>query len=752
MEVQGDPHTGGAMATMAPMTQKLTYLITKELSQKESPTIKLIELNISSLPEEAVELLHTVERLSLQRNQLTTLPTSFRNLTKLRYLDLHGNRLAEIPAILLQCPHLEIVDLSSNEISALPQEYSPLWCSNVKVLSLKNNRVRSLRDLYATITQLKALTILEIDGNKIPKEELDHVTSHVPTKSLPPEEYWLMALRKYMQDFPQGMPAAGAKTARAAKRMGFIGAEESGSAMHSAPAQDSDLISHSKYNDYFKRLSVLPEETSSSTHASASSETRVSHEDLVVGCRKLLFSFTECQQNIRKITSLCADKSVAVNMVSLLYTVRSHIDNLVEVLEQAEDTPDTNVHDQLLVNLCVGIISVFKQIISLLRKNFDAFFRANDVCFTRMFYMTLLCSYTEMCNVWNLVVPENIKRKRPVVTPRQRSFSVQTHHSFKHLPPRQRSNTLQRGTPSSSALQPLQPPLINQLPLNSPPSSKNTTPLSNLSTPPPPTNIPSSLTGSTIMDPRADASPRTMRSDSQIHSPNIKRPQDSQLSAEQSNQHAGPSGEMNIDTQLYHTLRTVIGMVNVVYAQLTQAIQKTAIASTTDDHPGITPAIAAKIKDLTETCFQSMELSKVLKSRLSLITSTESEQYNTNAEKLNTWEDINAFLKSIIAILANTKLIMKDLPVLNEVRPNLASLAKITKDVTVILDMSSYRTVSASTQPAQQPSAHGPGSQLQTPQEGTEHYINLSGNHSINTPLSTPSLVTSHVNNPFDQL
>lgn len=222
---------------------------------------------------------------------------------------------------------------------------------------------------------------------------------------------------------------------------------------------------------------------------------------------------------------------------------------------------------------------------------------------------------------------------------------------------------------------------------------------------------------------------------------------------------AASSNETDIDTQLYHTLNTVINMVNVVYAQLTSAITKSAIASTKDaeqvNSQPITSTIASKIKDLTDTCFQSMELSKILKKRLALVSSSELDIYLTTSEKMKTWEDINAFLKSIISILANTKVIMKDLPILNEVRPNLASLAKVTKDVTVILDLSSYRTVSMSTPALQnQPPVENniPNSSAPSAEQTNDNSDHHGTNSYMATPLSTPSLVTNHTLNPFDQL
>ena len=155
--------------------------------------------------------------------------------------------------------------------------------------------------------------------------------------------------------------------------------------------------------------------------------------------------------------------------------------------------------------------------------------------------------------------------------------------------------------------------------------------------------------------------------------------------------------ETNIDIQLYQTLSTVVKMVSVVYNQLTSEISKIAIASTMGKQI-LTDSLAPKIRDLTETCRQAMDLSKQLNERLNVLipNDSNSEKYLTSLEKLKTWEIMNSFLKVIISILANTKIVMSDVPNLNELRPNLANLAKITKDVTVILDLSSYKAVSVS--------------------------------------------------------
>ncbi|KAH3900387.1 Sog2p SCDLUD_003364 [Saccharomycodes ludwigii] len=137
----------------------------------------------------------------------------------------------------------------------------------------------------------------------------------------------------------------------------------------------------------------------------------IKYERLVLGCRKLLFTFTECQQTIRRITSFAKDKTVAMNVVSLLYGVRSHIDNLVEVLEIAETHFDA-VHPSVLIQSCTVIIPIFKQIFHLLSNNFNSFFQSNDICFIRMFYAIILCAYTEMYNAYNLVCTTSKERQQ----------------------------------------------------------------------------------------------------------------------------------------------------------------------------------------------------------------------------------------------------------------------------------------------------------------------------------------------------
>ena len=971
--------------------QKIESPIAAELAKQaasgtKQSTIKLVGLDIKTITSDNIQQIQNVDRLSLRKNQLVALPNCFASLKNLRYLDLNSNNLRDIPHILQQCPQLEILDLSCNKIKTLPLDISSYWNQNLKVLSLKNNRLTSINDLRI-ILSLPKLNVLEIENNNIPKEELEMVQNYTPvTTNIPKDEYWAVALRRYFEDHPERniIPTSSAsslsstvsssasasaslsslnqdsnsKLSRASKRMGFINTTRSGSisspiphspkqsstessshqpidnpiqnsrrpthhmdenvksnnsivsnlslptptsqislthspnsSSHGHNTSGTELYNHTKYNDYFKRLSILPEETM------VNEETKISKAELVAACRKLLFGFTECQQAVRKIASFCKDSSIAVNIVSLLYSVRTHIDSLVEILEEIENDESSN--DQGLIKICITIISSFKQIITVLRKHFTTFFEEDDLCFIRMFYMTLLCSYTEIYNAWSFISTEfhskkvKLQRKYPlkkedssvlsfvasssvVSSSHNKSTIAEEKNPFeqnlanfnnsKHNI-RVRSNTLQNKigsnlpstlihTNSSNSDSSFNgttvndqvstehhlPPQQQQIKSNandaiarsrsndnSPSSQHNihaqdisrsasvhkiqrsesvaerdrlsSSPANNsimrktsISTQHPSvlksTNSGHKKTGfknktdigteATNIEPRtssdvdrsqnnsandATASGSTLmqRGDSNNSGPSVtemteKRTQDhSSHSGNQVIVEATTNGEaeQNIDRQLYEMLINVTRMVSVVYDQLTNEISRIAMASTTG-HQKLTDELLLRIRGLTDTCCQALDLAKTLNERLQLLVNDDPkivEPYLTDNEKLITWENINAFLKSIISILGSTKVVMTDLPNLNEIRPHLASLAKITKDVTVILDLSSYKAVSVTASQIQKQQQQQQQVQIQQQQQLQQQQQQQQINSHTHVPLLTPQPMANNSANsyPFDQ-
>lgn len=143
----------------------------------------------------------------------------------------------------------------------------------------------------------------------------------------------------------------------------------------------------------------------------------------------------------------------------------------------------------------------------------------------------------------------------------------------------------------------------------------------------------------------------------------------------------------DVDEKLYRSIEIATTNAQVVFGELTKAIGKSAIASATS---GIDHTVATKVKELTNVCMSSMDITKLLKIKLLTI-----RNEPTQATRRLFWDDINMFLKAIIQTFSSVKGVMKDLPILNDIRSSMANLTKTTKDVTILLEVSSYKTMSS---------------------------------------------------------
>lgn len=152
-------------------------------------------------------------------------------------------------------------------------------------------------------------------------------------------------------------------------------------------------------------------------------------------------------------------------------------------------------------------------------------------------------------------------------------------------------------------------------------------------------------------------------------------------------------GAEGIDEKLYQCIDLATANAQIVFSELTKAIGKSAIASAnTNGTQPMNPAVSTKFKELANVCISSMEITKRLTSKLSTIRTNQ-----TQAMRRLFWDDTNLFLKAILQTFSSVKGIMKDAPILNEVRQSMASLTKTTKDLTIFLEASSYKSMSDST-------------------------------------------------------
>lgn len=113
------------------------------------------------------------------------------------------------------------------------------------------------------------------------------------------------------------------------------------------------------------------------------------------------------------------------------------------------------------------------------------------------------------------------------------------------------------------------------------------------------------------------------------------------------------------------------------------------LSSTSKSSQSLSPTLSAKCVDLHSVCTSTMEITRKLTKNLCAF-----EAQSTFQVKKLLWDDINAYLKSILLIFATVKGIMNDAPVLNEVRQSMANLTKSTKEVTILLEASSFKNSS----------------------------------------------------------
>ncbi len=99
----------------------------------------------------------------LSRNNLTTIPSQIKHLTKMIKFTFSDNQLAEFPNEVLMMRELETLMLDNNQIKTLPNGINQL--TNLKMLSLENNQITSLP---LEIRQLTRLIYLRLEGNPLP--------------------------------------------------------------------------------------------------------------------------------------------------------------------------------------------------------------------------------------------------------------------------------------------------------------------------------------------------------------------------------------------------------------------------------------------------------------------------------------------------------------------------------------------------------------------------------------------------------
>lgn len=423
---------------------------------------------------------------------------------------------------------------------------------------------------------------------------------------------------------------------------------------------------------YFRRLSTLPEEMRSSSQYEL-------HNKIVESCRKVLFSLAEMHSAIRRCCALCDDQTLTAKLNSLLHTSMTTFPSLVSALEileaPEEEKKDSGSGDEddikRVITTSVECLASFRNINSYIRTNLDRLTAYMDAKFVRSLILTAFQSFAELHNAWFTVYPTRATNR-----------------------PRSKSNTA-----------------------NLPNTSLNS-------------NIPaSSLTSTTTS---SSTSSSTTKLGAAMASTSSSSATVAGATSPGALNEVLRNGEAIsvADDQLYERIYTAANAAQTVLGQLTQTISKSAVASAQGkSSAAMGPTVAAKLRDLTANCVTGVDVTRRLKTRM------EAMEVSGNIDRKKFWDDLNSFLKVVIAILGSTKSAMDDVPILNEVRPNLATLTKVTKDITALIEYSSYNVLAE-------------GSQLHSALKENQISHNASGLPP--TPMQQVSL-NSHVNSSVPQ-
>lgn len=143
-----------------------------------------------SLPEES-----SICRVTLGHNRLTTLPTAFALLSRLRYLNLKNNNFSSIPDVLTVMPSLEILDISRNKIKRLPTQPGSLV--DLHVLCISRNRITRLPGY---LTEFTKLDVLKVDHNPIEWPPKAIIETGGSSSDPQVAKEWILSLQKWMRE------------------------------------------------------------------------------------------------------------------------------------------------------------------------------------------------------------------------------------------------------------------------------------------------------------------------------------------------------------------------------------------------------------------------------------------------------------------------------------------------------------------------------------------------------------------------
>ncbi|KAK9352635.1 RAM signaling pathway protein-domain-containing protein [Lipomyces doorenjongii] len=420
-------------------------------------------------------------------------------------------------------------------------------------------------------------------------------------------------------------------------------------------------------NAYFRRLSVLQEQMSPAVLSQISSA--AFSNQVVESARGVLFTLSQVLPAVRQFLAFCDDKKLSGTLSGIIYNTRLHIDTLIRTLEHHDAllTPSGSAGNSArrapqlaqavasaavepIIHAALACIGAFRHIISIVHANVKTLAGRAEIRHTRAFFLLSYGALAEVKNAWTTLVPALAECRIPVsnylsreiLSPKMVSRSESKSPS---LPPH----------PPNSELMP--PPSLPPLPT---PNlwSQGAKPSGIM------TNIASSI--GSLSSPISAIPPTPgLVLPSGLFSPLV-------TTASAPTTENGPYAfhfsiePSDTDEELFERIAVATQSAMNVLKLVLEGIAK--VVENND----------MKMRELANMCDYGLDVTGRLRVRLGNIRGADA------AERTKFGEDTNSFVKGIISVLEFTKTILNDYPFLNDARPQLSSLTRVTKEVLTV--------------------------------------------------------------------
>ncbi|KAG5513784.1 hypothetical protein PMAC_000822 [Pneumocystis sp. 'macacae'] len=752
--------------------KKLVYEI--QNFNKDDTTFNFSHKKIKTIPKEIINIIKDkafrdlysyfikkiliIFRLALGHNQLSFFPNEIKKLSRLRYLNIRANIFKEFPSVLCDLPSLEILDISRNKIRYLPRDFGNLI--SLKVFSISRNKLEIL-PLY--ISKMNNLKILKIDHNPIifpPKEIVyfegeekdmlpwlnnvksflsnhknnfiqnieeqclisengkndpdnvlcqkkkalnmsseiqDHILTNKITfiSPLSPEKN-LLKLTKNTQNKKDDLPFS---FSTLPTKMSLNNSERDQINNHNSKKISHNLeitnnLKNTNVGFKFKENNIQRNPDVYFKRFSTLPETKrifLKSIKVVETSRGILFSLSQVYQGIKQYVMFCTDSSIKQTINLFLYTANIHIGTLTSALEEYE-TKDPNSEPSNVVSACCACIEAFKQVIGIFHKHIKKITMKADIRYTRTLLLLLYGAAVEIQNSWMLL--ESVLPSKP--------FNINTFSRKNNL---SNNSTL----PHHSTLKSL-------------------------------SNI--SMTGSTI---------------STINASNINSKPIATLSnlsqTELSNTHTSSIitqyleltdlSKTDTDEHLFEKILATTTVTLSVLTLLESEITQNTMTSK-EGYPiaTINSGTVIKLKELITMSENAKKAAQILKNQLKSIKKNDILNY-----KRKFWEDTNTFVKSIIAIAALVKLVSTEFPFSKSILSGLSTVTRSTKELTILLSISSFRFITEPQNTAMRSKTFSPISQSTTSISTNSVTPSTEPKTSTQIPHLSPSYLSSITSN-----